>query len=213
MYSNEETKNNVMSMLQRIFRHRKKRLLNDTEREFQRYIDLFTYIYLLFILVGVSMSFFSTISIHLCGVLLGILFCIMGGIYLFFFLRRKSFVLYRFFIIFSSIAFILGIFFFFMNPNHEKSYFICFGVSIILMNLERLYELFYLLRFNDPTKNIFMVCTILSMILSIFVFMNPFANLLKNEVLGIFSILFSILNLMQISLLQKRISEFVNSID
>ncbi len=135
MYSNEETKNNVMSMLQRIFRHRKKRLLNDTEREFQRYIDLFTYIYLLFILVGVSMSFFSTISIHLCGVLLGILFCIMGGIYLFFFLRRKSFVLYRFFIIFSSIAFILGIFFFFMNQNHEKSYFICFVVSIIFMNL------------------------------------------------------------------------------
>ncbi len=213
MYSNEETKNNFMSIFNHIFRHRKKRLLSDVEMEFQRYIDSFTYLYLVFIAMGILISFFSNISIHLCGVLIGILFCVMGGIYLFFFLRKQHFSFYKFFITFSLIAFLFGIIFFFLNPNYEKSYFIFLGLSIVFMNLERLLELFYLFRSNDPSKTIFLVISVLSVVLSIFVFLNPFSNLLKNEVLGIFSILFSILNLMQLSLLQKRIHEFINSIE
>ena len=214
MYSNDDqTKKNFMTLFNNIFRRRKKRLLSEAEIEFQRYVDYFTYFYLLFIVIGIIYCFLSNISVHLCGVIFGILFCVMAGIYLFFFLRRKNFSLYKFFSIFGVIGFVLGIAFFFLNPNNESSYLLCFGLSIIVVNLDRLLELFYLFRSNDPSKIIFLLSSILSVSLGVFVVINPFSYLFYREILGIFAILFSIINLMQLSLLQKRISEFVNSVD
>lgn len=209
MYSDvDRTKKGLSAIRQKLFHRRTKRLLTDTERIFQNYLDIFTVYFIIFILLGICFASFQNVSLSIWKYVFGILLILSGIIHFLFFMKRRQFYFYRFSWIYSLVGILLGLISFFLGDIHLHLLLIFFGIYVFVSTLERLMECFYLFPLRDQCVLMLIVHAIVGVILGIFILVNPFAHLSYAEVLGIFSILFGILNLSEVSILQRRITEF-----
>lgn len=199
------------NIIARIFRRRTKRLLTDTEMEFQKYLDVFLLYYVVFIICGILFAVVPSFTIFHCSKILGVLFILYGFIQFYFFRHRRNFSFYRFSFLYGIGSIILGGFLVFVKS--VPALFVITGIFMLLSLVERVMESFIIYRLHDGSFPVMVTNTILSIILAIFFMVNPFEQLDFTEVFGIFSILFSILNLSEQSILQRRISEFVGCFD
>lgn len=211
MYSDiDHAKKNLRDITKKLFHRRTKRLLTDSEIVFQRYLDFFSLFTLFFLLFGIVMSLLSNVSILACSIGYGLFAILYGVIHLFFFFQRRHFAFYRFSILYGVIDIILGILFFVLPSNLS---FLLLGVFFLVSTFEKFLSSFYLFRLHDQSFLVILVSSILVLFMGILLMINPFGNLTFNETFGLFSILFSVLNLAMYSLLQKKISEFVGCFD
>lgn len=213
MYSEiHQNKNSFKEFCNRLFHRRTKRLLTDREQEFQKYLDFFTYFSILFLLCGIMFSIFS-FSLKSCGVIMGIFFLLNALIHGYFFTKRRNFSIFRFCVIPMFMFIILGIVPFCLKLSQMDFYFIVLGIYVLLGSIEHFLLSFSIFRLHDQTFFLFLIFSILSIVISILVFLNPFEQLTYAEVLGVFLILYHILRLSLLSLLQKKISGFVSIFD
>jgi len=196
-----------------MFRRRTKRLLTDSEVFFQRYLDVMTVFSILFLLLGIIFSILSSYSFRFYNLLLGLFLLIFGIIEVPFFFKRRQFSYFRFSGVKGLIISFLGIIFFFIDINKMEYSFIFLAIYIFINVVEKFGMTFCLFRLHDKSFIVMMVHSLLLLMLGILLWINPFHHLLFAEVLGIFIILYHILNLSILSLLQKRISEFVSCFD
>jgi len=211
MYSDTaKTKSKLAFMTKKLFHRRTKRLLTDSEILFQKYLDVSSLFSLLFLIMGIGMILCQSVSMKLYGMIFGLFLLGFAGIQFYFFLKRREFEVFRFSCISFFFAVVLGILYFILNPIY---YILLWGFVIIVSMFEKLFHAFYLYRLHDNSFLIYFVSLFMMLILAILAFIHPFANLPILEVLGLLSILFHILNLSTLSLLQKRISEFVGCFD
>lgn len=211
MYSNaENTKKSLKDFIKNIFRKRKKRLLTDSEKEFQKYLSVSAILYLVTIIFGIVFAIYSNLTIGVCQILIGIVATIFTIFYGFFFFQRKKFTFYKFFILFAIVNLIVVILLFFLDSSN---FLLLSGIWFMVLHFERLLEAIYLLKVQDQTRVLFSVFSIMSIVLGIFVMVNPFIQFAYREVVGIMLILYSVLNLSELSLLYKKMNFFVSSFE
>lgn len=213
MYSDTERQKEKMNrtIISRIFRRRTKRLLTDTEMEFQKYLDTFLIYYIVLMICGILFAVIQSFTVFHCSKILGVLFMLGGMIHFYFFRHRHIFSMYRFSVFFGLSSIILGLCLILIKS--VTMLFVVTGIVMLVLTVERMIESFVMFRLHDGSFPVLITNTILSIGLSILFMINPFQQLQYTEVFGIFSILFSILNLSGQSILQRRISEFVGCFD
>jgi len=211
MYSETEKEPSRWSSIRnRLFHRRTRRLFTDTEQEFERYLTAFGFISIAFILGGILFSIWPFMSFYvLQGTIVG-LGIISGFLCFWFFRKRKSFSFYQISILYGILNIIVSILGFFFQGY---SILVVLALYILITILERIFTIFYFLRLHDRSVMILIVSSCLMLFMAVLLFINPFAQLYFGEVLGIFMVLYGILNLLQISFLQKRSRDFLTLFD
>ena len=95
MYQEEMKQKGSVSILERIFHRRKKRLFSNIELEFQKYLDAFTLFSIVLILMGVVLAIWNSIPELLLRIFIGgsLFVFYLCDIYLIF--RRRDFSYYK----------------------------------------------------------------------------------------------------------------------
>jgi len=212
MYS--EMKKNKKSLFQgKLFHRRTKRLLNDNEREFEKYLNSFLIFSLVFLFIGIVIAVWTSCPTRMSSILISLSLLASSILYFVFFLRRRSFSFYRFSLFYSIIGLVLSLFFCFTSSLEIQRYCSLLGIYFILMSSEQLMETFYLFRAHDHNFVFLLVASFLSIFIGILSWINPFEHLMIQEVLGIFIILYHVLHLTELAYLRNHISFFVASFD
>lgn len=196
-----------------LFHRRTKRLLTDNEREFQKYLNCFLIGFFVFLIIGILIASWSTLPIRITSVLFGVVFFAFSVLHFIYFRRRRHFEFYRLMLFFGIVGVIFALLFFITDIAFMERYLLFLGIYIILMSFERLFEVFYFIRVHYQGFIFLLVAAFLNLFLGILLIVNPFAQLMYYEILGIFTILYCVLNLTEIMFLHGRISEFVSAFD
>lgn len=212
MYS-EINKNKKSLFRNGLFHKRTKRLLNDNERELEKYLNTFLIFSLVLVFIGIIIAVWMSSAIHISAILIGISILASSILYFVYFLRRRKFSFYRFSLFYGIIGLIISLFFFVTDPVESTRYCALLGLYMIFMTSEQLMETFYLFRAHDHNFVFLLVSSLLSVFLGILVWINPFEHLFISEVLGIFIILYYILHLTELFYLRNHVSELVESFD
>lgn len=208
MYNEEAQKKSSGGILERIFHRRKKRLFSNIELEFQKYLDAFTIFTVLFIFLGVVLAIWSGISSIVLRIFIAFSFFLYAGIAFYFFFRRRELSFYNFCILYGIISFLLGTFVFFQE--NIQGVLNLLGVFYLTISFGHYLESFYFFRMHDNDALVLLVSNVLIDFIAILLFINPFAQLLGGEVIGVFLILFGILQISILSFLNKKSSSFLS---
>lgn len=210
MYSNDIKSRKFNDIWKGLFRKRTKRLLTNTEKEFQKSLFCFMSLYGIMIVMGILFAVLSDITLQSCSIFLGILLLAFALMYFFYFLRARKFTFYKVYIFFALGTFALGLLFFFLQAHFVL---ILSGAFMMLIGLERVIETVFFFRMKNPGKVVLLVSTIFLFLLGALIMINPFVQLMYREVIGIFLILFSLLNISINLLLHREISSFIALFD
>ncbi len=208
MYSEENEKVSSTSFWRRLFHRRTRRLFTDLEREFQNYLDSFSIFSVVLLLFGVVFSLWNTAEPLLVRILLGLLFLAYGILHFWFFSKRRKFSIYKISVVYGILGFVGAICTFF--ASELSNVLLVFGLFLFLTTLERFFLSFYLIRLRDMSVSMLLVSMGLMVFMGVLLFINPFTHLYLGQVLGIFAILYGILNLTQLSFLSKKINDILS---
>lgn len=213
MYSEmEPEEKKTAKELPHFFHRRTKRLLNPVGNRFEFFLNTFV-IYSFFFLVLGIFSAMGSLSNQLISIFLGILFLGYGGVHFYFFFQRQQLSFYKLSCVYGILGICLGIAsFIFANTNYLQLL-VVFGIYFIIQTLERVLEGFSLIRLHDKDVIVFLVQSLLFVFMAILLFINPFVNLYFGEIIGIFSILFGILNLSSLSFMRKKQENILSFFD
>ena len=205
MYSSveqEKKKKGLADYLRMIFHRRKKRLFSDLEIEFQTTLDLFTIYSFIFLVIGVLFSLWNTAGAMVIRIFFGLLFMIYGMLQFYTFSKRRKLSLYNFSIVYGIVAFFLAIFSFCVSDL--VILLIVLGIFLLLQVVEHFIQGFYLLRARDMSISVLLGQMALFVFMAVILFINPFLQLYVGQILGIFAILYGILNIACLSFLSKK---------
>lgn len=213
MYSEMEPEEKKPSKeLPHFFHRRTKRLLTPVGNRFAFFLNTFV-IYSFFFLVLGIFSAMGSLANSLISIFLGILFLGYGIVHFYFFFQRQQLSFYKLSCIYGILGICLGIAsFIFANTNYMQLL-VVLGIYFIIQTLERVFEGFSLIRLHDKDVIVFLVQSLLFVFMAILLFINPFVNLYFGEIIGIFSILFGILNLSSLSFMRKKQENILSFFD
>lgn len=208
MYQEEMKQKGSVSILERIFHRRKKRLFSNIELEFQKYLDAFTLFSIVLILMGVVLAIWNSIPELLLRIFIGGALFVFSLCEFYFFVRRRELSFYNIHIFYGIVALILGILLFFQE--NVQGVLNLFGVFYLMVSLQHYLESYYMIRLRDKDVIVFLVSNVLIDFMAILLFINPFSQLLGGEILGVFLILFGIIHISLLSFLSKKSSSFLS---
>lgn len=204
MYSEVDSKEKKSSHEVSFFHRRTKRLLSPAGNGFEKFLNVFAIYSLCFIVFGIISAIGSSLSLSFLKNLFGILLLGYSGIHFYFFKNKVQLSLYKLSIFFGFFGFALGLSCFIITSINYMQVLVVFGLYLLLVTLERMFQGFSLIRLRDKKVIVFLVHSFLLVFMAILLFLNPFLNLYFGEILGAFSILFGILNLSSLSFMRKK---------
>ncbi|MCI8575617.1 MAG: hypothetical protein HFI09_04020 [Bacilli bacterium] len=204
MYSEVSSEDKKSLKEHRLFRKKTKRLLTKTENDLSLFFHIFMIYALMFVFFGICSVIGSSLSNGFLKIVLSLLFLGYGILHFYFYRRRGMQPFYKSSIFFGLVGCLFGLIGFFISSLNYQSLLVLYGVYFFIVVLERGYQGFPFVRVRDKDAIVFGVILLLLIFMAILLFINPFFNLYFGEILGVFSILFGVLNLSSLSFLQKK---------
>lgn len=164
---------------------------------------------ILYLLLGVIIFLKSEIANSVAGILIGIFFLISGCIQIYTFLDKSKIRLFRCNIYIGILEFILGIFIM-LNPLTLIDILnISLGLWILIEGLNRGIYFYQLKKVGEETNKIFLTSALLLVFMGIIIILNPFRSIVITKMIGIFIILYNVVNLNNLVLLKRRCKKFL----
>ena len=158
----------------------------------------------LFAILGVIIAVKSEMTNKVVGILIGIFFLLFGLYYIYTTFEKNKMKLFHYNYAFGILSIILGVFIMF-NPFSILNFLnISLGVWFVLESIKKFVYFIYLKREKTPMNRVLLVSAILLMLLGIMLMFNPFTTIVITRTVGIFIILYNVVNLNDLVLLRKR---------
>lgn len=192
--------------------NKKSSFLDKIQLEFKKIVGLSIILNILFLLFGILIYMNPYMSLKLTGVIIGIYFIIFGLFNIYEYFNRMEVSLFKYKIFGGILSLILGIFVI-INPfKLVKILTIAFGIYLIIHSLSKAIEALKLKRFNYDGWLIILVTSVILLIFGVFVTINPMASMDIIEVVAIFIILSTILEIANLLMTYGKAKEIVKLI-
>lgn len=160
-------------------------------------------------IIGFIIFLKSEMTNTVVGMLIGTFLIINGILSLFSFINRNKFKLFRCNILFGIIKIILGIFILFSPLSILNFLNILLGVVLLVESSNKIVYFLYLRKVKENSSKMILASAVLFMLLGIMILLNPFRTLIITKIVGIFIMLYNILNINDLVLLKKRSQKFL----
>jgi uncharacterized membrane protein HdeD (DUF308 family) len=203
MYSEVNLEEKKSSKKSRLFHRRTKRLLTSTRKDISLFFNVFLCFSIMLVFYGV-LAVLGAFNNATLKNILGLMFLLYSIIHFYFYQYHKSLAFYKSSVVTGMTGLVLAMIVWFTDSFNCARILVFFGLFLFLVLLERVLQGIKLLQSHDKDVLVFGVMQVLLILMAILLFINPFVNLYFGEVLGIFSILFGILNFSSLSFLKKK---------
>ena len=149
----------------------------------------------MYALLGLFIFLKSETTNKTVGLLIGTFFLIYGLIELFSFFNKKKLTLFRYNLIFGILNLIIGIFIMFNPLSILNILNLSLGIGLLLDGVNKMVYFFYIKKWDKKSSRILIASGLLIIFLGIMIIINPFLTLVITKTIGIFIILYNILNL------------------
>lgn len=181
------------------------------ETAFQKIIMtemVFSVVYALF---GLIVVLNSDMTNKVVGLLIGTFLLIAGMIHVFSFIEKSKIRLFHYNIVFGVLDILLGILIMF-NPLSIINFLnITLGIWLIVESANKIVYFFYLKKAGEPSRRILLSSSVLFLFLGVMILINPFRNIVITQTVGMFIILYNVLNLSDLVLLKKKSKKFLKN--
>ena len=164
---------------------------------------------IIYAVVGLIIVLNSEMTNKVVGILIGTFFLLAGVLNIFTFIEKSKIKLFHYNAIFGILDIILSIFIMF-NPLSIINFLgITLGIWLIVKSANKIVYFLYLKQSKEKGNKIIFASAILFLILGIMLLVNPFRNLIITQVVGMFVILYNVLNINDLVLLKKKSNEYL----
>lgn len=178
--------------------------MKNIEKSFQKIIFIEMVFSVLYALLGLFIFLNSEITNKIVGVCMGTFFIISGIASIFSFIEKSKIKIFHYNIVFGIASVVVGIFSM-LNPLSIVNFLnISIGIWLLIESINKFIYFLFLRKVNSKSANILLVSSLLLLILAILIIVNPFRSMVITKTVGIFIILYNILNLNDLVLLKRR---------
>lgn len=164
---------------------------------------------ILYALIGLLIFVKSEMTNSVAGVLIGTFFLLSGIIAIFTFIDKNKIKLFRWNIIFGILSLILGILIMFNPLSIIDILNISLGIWLLIEGINKIVYFLYLKKVGEESSKLFLVSALLFIFLGILIIINPFRSMVITKTMGMFIILYNILNINDLVLLKRRGKNFL----
>lgn len=162
-----------------------------------------------FAIIGLIIFLNSDMTNRTAGLLIGTFLLVAGIFNLYTFIDKHKIKLFRFSLYFGIINILLGIFAMF-NPLSILNFLnISLGICLIVESINKIIYFLDFKKVGEESKKIILTSSILFLILGIMIIVNPFRSIIITKTIGMFVILYNVLNLNDLVLLKRRSKKFL----
>jgi uncharacterized membrane protein HdeD (DUF308 family) len=183
--------------------------MKNIEDRFNKIILLEMAFSVLYAILGIVIFLKSEMTISVVGTLIGVFFLISGIIEVYTFFDKYKIRLFRSNIIIGILTAILGILMILYPKTTVSVLNIGLGIWILFEGIGKFILFINLKKIKDSCSKIILVSSLLSIFLGVVIIINPFSTILVAKSVGIFIILYNILNLNDLVLLKRRSKYFL----
>ncbi len=209
MYNDEEKKKTKKEPRKRVsfFRKRTKRLLTNLDKLFDKILSMECIITFIFIVISILLAIFKDTNNVVISIVLCIVFLLYGALNIYGYIKRKDLPFYNFWLLYGICGIILGIVALFQIKAN-----VILGLWLLIEVAKKADFTIRLKILNQKSMSIHAVSAGLIMIMSIMLFVNPFTNLSASQTIGIFSILYGIINVMDVVLSKQEAPSYLENL-
>lgn len=183
--------------------------MKNIEQTFKKIMNMEIFFSILYAFIGVIVFFNSEMTNKVVGQLIGTFFLLSGIFSIFTFIDKNKIKLFRYNALFGILSILLGIGIMF-NPLSLIDFLnITFGIWLVVASFHKIVYYFYLKKVKEECNKLFLVSFISVLLLGILIILNPFRSLLITKSVGIFVVLYNIVNLNDLFLLKRRAKIFL----
>ncbi len=179
------------------------------EQSFQKIIFTEMVFSVVYAIIGLIIFLKSEMTNTTVGLIIGTFFFIAGCIAIFSFIDKNKIKLFRFNIVFGILSILLSIFIMFNPLAIIDILNISLGIWLVVGGIHKIVYFMFLKKVGEESNKIFFVSSLLFIFLGILIILNPFRSMIITKTVGIFIILYNILNLNDLVLLKRRGNKFL----
>ncbi len=163
----------------------------------------------IYAILGLIIFLYSDMTNKTVGLLIGIFLLINGFLTIFTFIDKAKINLFHYNLFFGIASIILGIFIMF-NPLSILNFLnITLGIWLVVESLNKIFYFFSLKKIKESSSKVILVSAILLFFLGITIIVNPFRSTVITKSVGVFVMLYNIVNLNDLVLLKRRSKNFL----
>jgi uncharacterized membrane protein HdeD (DUF308 family) len=178
--------------------------LKEIEEKFKKIIILEMGFSFIFAILGIILVFKSEMGLKISGTLIGIFFLLIGLIKIYTFINKSKIKIFKTDIIFGVLNILLGLFMILYPKTTITILNIGFGICLLLEGISKFILFINLKSIKEECSKIFLVSSLLLIFLGVIIIIDPFSSMVIAKLVGIFIILYNVLNLNDLVLLRKR---------
>jgi len=188
---------------------KKRSTIKYLENQFNLYMLANCGVSLLMILLGFVLYVNPTIAIKTVSWLIGLIFIIVGALSIYSYIKKDRITLLSFNLIYGIISAVVGLLVI-LNPFAIANILtVGLGIWLIVSGGLKVNYSIRLKAIKEQSWALTLVVGIISIIFGLMVILNPFSKLILVEVIGLFLIVYGIIDLTDILLLKKRAKNFI----
>ena len=179
------------------------------EEKFNKIILLEMGFSIIYGILGLVILLKSEMTNSVVGILIGTFFLLSGILEIYTFIDKSKIKLFKSNLIIGFINIILGIFVM-LNPLTIINILnIGLGITLLIEGIKKLVLYINLKKVGEKSQRIILVTVLLLIFMGILIIINPFRSILITQTIGVFIILYNIVNLNNLVLLKKRSKKFI----
>ena len=187
----------------------KKFIVHKTEKDYRKMLNFSIFIELLILIAGCSIFFIKDLEVKTVGYICGGIFIAYGINSLSKFLKKNGAKLYRYNWLFALIHFALGLLIILVPYTVNSFVSVIFGVYLIVVGSNKVNYAIWFKIADDSSWFLTMFIAIMLIAFGFLVIVNPFANLTLMELIGLFTILSSIIDLTDTIMIKRRAERII----
>jgi len=184
--------------------------LKNIRADFRKIIFGSILLNILFLIFGIIIFMNVNMTIEVVGVVAGIYFIIFGLFAIVEFLSKKEVPIFKYKIFGGILTILLGFFIMFNPFKIVKILTFALGIYLVIVSIGKLLETFNLKKYGYDGWLVLLVTSLLLLVFGVFIAVNPMSSMDIIQVMAIFIILSSILEVCNLIMIYSKAKEIVN---
>lgn len=179
------------------------------EQSFQRIVFIEIIFSILYAFFGLIVFLNSEITNKIVGVCIGTFFIVSGLVSVFSFIEKSKIKIFHYNFIFGILSIAIGLFSMFNPLSILNILNISLGVWLLVESGSKIVYFGYLNKINSKSAKVILGSSCLLFFLGIMIILNPFRSLVITKTIGIFILLYNILNISDLMLFKRNVKNII----
>ena len=189
----------------------KKTTIKVLESMFNKYMIANIVVSLTMIILGIVLYAYPAIAIKTVSWLIGIIFIIIGSLSIYSYIKKDRITLLAFNLVYGILSVVVGLFVA-LNPFAIANILtVSLGIWLLVSGALKVNYALRLKSIKELSWSLTLAVGIITILFAIMVLFNPFSKLIIVEVIGLFLIVYGVIDLTDILLIKKRSKNFIKS--